>query len=352
MDDQVSDRSDQEGFEDWDPDQYCLVLMSETIIVLCRSLSNLTLLCEGLLPMRSGMELAYGRQLNLRRFAHLGRRALNALQDLGPIAFCMDFDNNFSMGMQERNEEGAELRLHSILELFAGRKVSTTNIGLSAVCVNGLSAFLGVLKDTSCETRDDVARIYIVPGRIQFDGKSYSRLTDRKARHLHVQEMMPLERLLRSKDVLKADGEYARCRLSVREGSIDLQCMLEFMSDRQRPTIPVGPSAFAVFLGSRRGLVSCRYRSKRRCNRFLEAQNLETKALGENATEISMDGRTCLFLRPATGTQALAVMASTIFVEVAYLTYIVDEECQDCCLRAANAVNLEHWDMFCFIYIP
>lgn len=139
--------SDQEdSMEEWDPDRFCQVVMIETIISLSRILSNVILEDAKLLPTRSGFEMAYGRQLNYRLSAPLGR---TALRELGPIAFCLDFDDNFSFGMQVNNPEGVEIRLQNALELFAGRGPPSTSSNYSALCVNGVCAFLDIITETA-----------------------------------------------------------------------------------------------------------------------------------------------------------------------------------------------------------
>jgi hypothetical protein len=340
--------STSDAADDWDPDHYCHVVMAETIIVLCRSLSNLSISCEGLLPMRSGLELAYGRQLNTRRSAHLGRQAI---RDLGPIAFCMDFDNNFSI-VTQGNEEAVEIRLYSVLELFAGRRSASTNFATSAICVNGLTAFFGLLKDTSCETRSDAARIYVIPGRIQFEGKSYTRLNDRQVTPRDDGEAMPFERLSWSEAVLNAGNAYRERLLSVREGAFNLQCLLEFHGLQKTPSVLVGPAAFAAFLGSRRGLVSCRYRSKRPCSKLQSDPGRSVKNYGEILTQVQMGEKLISFMKPPSSSEAITTLASALQSEMGYSTYIVEDECRECCLRTANLSGQQHRTVFCFICLP
>jgi hypothetical protein len=143
------------------------------------ALSNVVVEHESLFPVRSGLELAYGRQLNQRRAATLGRRAI---KEIGPIAFCLDFDNNFSFGTQQGNEEGVEVRLHNVLELFAGRRPPSINSNFSATCLNGLCAFLGILLEPN-EDRNSVARIHILAGRILFEKKSQRPKEPALSRH-------------------------------------------------------------------------------------------------------------------------------------------------------------------------
>jgi hypothetical protein len=99
----------------------------ETILFLSRALSNIVLENKSLLPVRSGMELAYGRQLNQRRAANLG---YSALEDIGPIAFCLDFDNNFSLvpfqATKRQSKSDYKLSLRSSLEDQLLRRILTS----------------------------------------------------------------------------------------------------------------------------------------------------------------------------------------------------------------------------------
>ena len=356
--DSASDDGDDNGVsnledtDDWDPNRYCHIIIAEAVIVICRLLSNLTICGETLLPMRSGMELAYARQLDIRRSAHLERKAI---EDLGPILFCMAFNNDLSIATQGGNGEGIDSRLYAILELFSGRKVSladtsSSNVGTTAVCINGITAFLGILKDSSCETRTEVARIYIVPGRIQFEGKSYFRLTDQLVRPEDRPPLTSSEKQAISQAILNTGDTYVKRTLSLREGSMDLQCLLKFISE-QRRSLLVGLSGFASFLGRRRGLVPCKYRSKQRCPRLSEAWSWEKTHLGDTLTELRVNDTFVQFITPSSSHQALAIMAFLINLDVEYFTYIMDEECQDCCLRYANFANRIVKGIFFFIWI-
>jgi len=172
---QEGSRSDaDDGGSDWDLDKYCAVILAETIIVLSHALANVSLDDANILPMRSGFEQAYGRQLTMRRSALGGRQALN---DLSQFAFCMDFDANFSFGLWE-NDYGTGIRLDLILELFTGERPHLSNNGVSAACSRGLCAYFGILRDVSF-SKSGVGAVGIIPGRIQYEKKSYTTLEDR-----------------------------------------------------------------------------------------------------------------------------------------------------------------------------
>jgi len=59
------------------------------------------------------------------------------MEAIGPIAFCLDFDNNFSIGMQHGEEEAVEIRLHSVLELISGQRVFPNKVILSPMLYYG-----------------------------------------------------------------------------------------------------------------------------------------------------------------------------------------------------------------------
>ena len=339
--------------DDWDANRFCEVVIAETIVTLSRSFANVSLTYADLCPMRSGLEVAYGRQLNLRRSAAAGRQALN---DLGPIAFCMDFDNNFSIAMQEGNEEAVELTLLTVLETLTGCRATSTHTGVSARWVRGITAFLGVLKDGPCEERNETGRIYVVPGRINFEGKAYTSLTDGTP-NITQGSTAAIDSDDYMKTFFSASSNHVSTGLSVRERSTTLQCLFEFVSsylDDSGPTprVAIGPSCLATILASRRGLVCCKSGSGRRCPELKEARRHWTrKKLYVHSMEVDMGGKRAVFLKHPGNVSNMIAIASMANLPPTYTTYIVESECHDCCLRTALAVDRPERTVFCFIHI-
>jgi hypothetical protein len=225
--------SDAESVEAWDPNRFCEVVMTETIIVLSRALSNIILEDSALLPTRSGVELAYGRQMNYRLSAELGR---STVRDIGPIAFCLDFDNNFSFRMQGNNEEGIEIRLQSALELFAGRQPRSTNSNYSAVCANGICAFLGIVGASSGHADiNSASRIHILPGRIAHETKSYTMLIDGVQDQTAQSSPSMFPGFVNAKEFTRATYPQLRHQLSVRETYTGLEIWMEIEFEQERP---------------------------------------------------------------------------------------------------------------------
>ena len=342
-----------DSFDDWDPDRFCLVVMAETIISTSRTLSNIVIEHESLFPVRSGLELAYGRHLNQRRAATAGRRAI---KEIGPIAFCLDFDNNFSFGTQQGNEEGVEVRLHNVLELFAGRRPSSINANSSAICLNGLCAFLGILLETN-EDRNSVARIHVLAGRIIFEKKSYQRLIDRIVRQDVVEANFSS-----ALGIVTEKELYSKNSLIVRERSTGVECLFEINIGAVEAHTPVqvGPLHLAALLANRRGLVSCKLTIERvklpgkRCG----TKHSATRQLGDleeamaRESLLEVNGKQVLALNCREAHRAVAAIASAAYLDPKYSIYIVDRECLDCCLKAALAVDRPERSHFCFFILP
>jgi hypothetical protein len=355
-----SNRSLKSNIEpDWDSDQDCQVIIAETIIYLSRILSTVHIETDNLLPMRSGFGMAYARQLRQRRSAYSGRSAIEAV---GPIAFCLDFDNNFSIAMPKGNEEAVEARLYSVLELFSGQEVSSSSLAVSAASSNGIVAFLGVLREPSVR-QDAVARIHVMPGRIYHEKKRYWSLADR------VLTREPISTFTEAAKI-EEDPNWEETQIGVRENSQALECLLafgkqqDFNDPSSRPPVVVGPSLLAVTLASRRGLVSCKWSRGTYRGQFpsgpscITSRNhsLLTPKEAEDAWKMSpyhvtVQDKIITFIRPKNDTAAIATVAALTNVELTCSLYIVSSECVQCCVEAAIDVDRPERSQFCFLYL-
>ena len=340
---------DIESPEYWDPDRFCEVVITETIISISRLLSQVLLEDKNLLPTRSGLELAYGRQMKIRLSAFLERSALNKI---GPIAFCLDFDNNFSFGTRENNEEGIEMRLHSALELFAGREPPSMNSSFSALCANGICAFLDIISETSSgyPNIESASKIRILPGRISYEKKSYNMLID------HVQPVDLLDTgFTNAIEFTHVYRPQLDNRLKVRETYDGLEIWIETesrpgMNGRKPRKVFVGPSKLAVWITSRRGLVSCkrlRYISPRMAESSLNKECPGSSPIPlREVQEAAAEQRTIRFHDKAIHVlnykdipSAIAAIASTADLNSKYTIFIVERECLSCCIKAVLAVD-------------
>jgi hypothetical protein len=272
-----------------------------------------------------------------------------AILKLGQIAFCMDFDRNFSMGMPD-GDDGVEIRLNAVLELFSGQRTSLSTPGFSALCVNGICAFFGILRDAS-DDRNMVGRIHIVPGRIQCEGKSYTRLQDLTLLREQDRDFSALTAI-----VNQPEHSYQQT-LVIKEGSSALQCLLRF-SNAERQQQSIGPSALAVFLGSRRGLISCKQgteilsRSRiRKCTKVKLITPIDIEIGRTENAHFDISGKSIDVIRCVTPSIAIEVMARAVPLDSRCTTFIVENECLDCCIRTALAVDRPERSHFCFVFL-
>jgi len=331
-DSQEGNEAENEDMVDWDPDKFCLVILAETIICLSRSLAHMEVAKE-LYPMRSGFEVAYGRQLTLRRSSYLGR---SAIKEMGQIVFCLDFDDSFSW---KGEEDMAEVRLSHALELFTGRTPPRRTWGVSAQCENGICAFLGILKEPS-DQHEAVGRIHVLPGRIDVESKSYSILEDQR---LTDPERLDFTTVLKHRNRVNIDE---RIRLRVKEGSNSLQCLLEVPSGKSHSPSLVGPAKLASMLASTRGWVTCRMKGK--CKKVGNVEEIPN--LVEGISEVPYNGIYLSTFNSSSWTHTLLALSSASSLAKNCSVYLIDHQCLNCCVKAAMGIDRpEERNHFCFL---
>ena len=347
---------DQEVIDQIDRERFCLVVIVEAIINLCRTLSGVTVM-EGLNPTRRGLELAY-THAEETRFCFRSRTASS--RRLGQILFCVDLDEDMMRRHPGRGWSTNDIcrpQLSSILELFSGRRATALHGGASALWLNGVCVFQHALTDQHSESRNDIRRFHVIPGRIAFEGKSYTRIEDMTTRerlarlafeNRHLQDI-----LATSQHALEVGKMFRTKTMSVREGSDALECLIEFPPSVEHThslngisRISVGPSSLTSFLTARYGLVHCLYRGKQKCPKSRAVQSLARKQVGDSY-EFESHGRIIRFLVPKSSTHALTLLAYLAGQMIT--TFIVDQECESCCLGRALTIDSRHTTLVCFV---
>lgn len=318
--------------------RYCGAQIAETVILLGHLLSNVSLASETLCPNKQGLELAYAR--------------------LG--SFCdkrihADFGSAFAW-IEPLLRFGATNRLVALLELFTGQPASRTsrsnaNRDAVAIWANGITVFNGLLKGTGCETRSDV---YVVPGRIHFEGKSYISLKDFE------NPLGSFRDFERTRAIFESRQTFDRQVLLVNETSAGLQCILHLSDElggspgegTTPEAIKTRISAFTSLSALHCGLVACGHRSDERHLKLADDPVTSNWAKGHNWCEKETGTGHVLFLEATSKSQSLAAIAS-----LAYLTpndqssrfHVVHKEGWSCCLAVAESIpEYQH----CFIRAP
>jgi hypothetical protein len=346
---EADDDDDDESIQDFDPDRYCLVVLAETIICLSRALANVALEDAALRPVRSGFEAAYGRQLDQRRCAPGG---LRELREIGQIAFCLDFDRNFSFGSLTDSEDALDARMKMILGLFTGREVHTPGGRFSAICLNGITAFLGFLRNPSC-SKEDMSRIHLIPGRITHDGKNYTKLIDRV---LHQPPATNFDLAVQTTTMHDPDW---RMSLSVQETYTALECLLELQKGEATEYVSplrAGPASFVSQLAGQTGLVSCKCTIQPRLSKPCCHSTVFRPEDVENAMStkqpLKHGGKAIFILDCRELVNFIPPIASTTYLGPEYTTYFVKRECTTCCIKAALSVDRPERREFCFFFLP
>jgi hypothetical protein len=205
---------------------------------------------------------------------------------------------------------------------------------------------------------ESASNIHILPGRISHEKKSYNMLIDR------VQlEDLPDTGFTNAIEFTQTARPQLNNSLSVRETYTGLEVFLEIKTcpgkDGRKPgKVWIGPSKLAVWLTSRRGLVSCkrlRYASphiKTDCpwSGPIPLDNVREAAASQRS--IHFNGKAIDVLNYKDTTSAVAAVASTADLDPKYSIFIVHRECLSCCMRAVFAVDRPERTNFCIIHLP
>jgi hypothetical protein len=348
--DTETNSTDEGSILEFDPDRYCLVVLAETIICLSRNLANIVLEDKDLRPTRSGFEGAYGRHMNNRLCALGGS---HAIQEIGQIAFCLDFDRNFSFGPLSDGENALDVRLKAALSLFSGREVYPTGGHFSALCSHGITAFLGFLR-TAASGKQYMSRIHLIPGRIIHDGKNYSKLVDR-----HRFSGFDEVDFSSAVKVLEMEGSWDAPSWVVEETSSGLECCLGPLTTSHPRVFNIrsmGPSTLVAQLSGRTGLISCRLAPQAPYSKVCMPDKIFShKAVLQaisSRTTLSHNGKSILILDCRDRDTCLPTVCATTSLTPEFSTYIVRGECTTCCIRVALGEDRPERPDFCFILLP
>lgn len=303
-------------------DRFCLVVMVETIICLSRSLAHMNVAKE-LYPVRAGFELAYRRQ------NRMWKPSSNDLEEIGPIVSCLSYDSHLSWD--------AGSRLFEALAPFTGRSPTQNGWDISAQCVNGICAFLGILKTFSVQA-GAVRRIYVLPGRILLEGKNYLTLEDDSplsSRREGFSDTLAQRKSTESDSTLK---------LRVKEASNALRCLLEVSAsrgERSSLSLLVGVEKLDDMLINARGWVTCKQNGK--------CEKLVGDIPDNSKEEIKYGGIYLSAVNAQSNEQAITVLRAASFRTRDVTLFVIDKECHDCCVRSALRIDKPEGHRFWFL---
>lgn len=313
---------------------FCLILIMEAIIALCQVTAGLTV-AENLLPMRSGIETFYKRQLEVRSRDEddndEGEGSLKAgLQTVGPIIYVLQ-TNTFVDLTIEQYPEPTEHRLAAAIRLFTGRQIAAEST-TSAINDSGICAFLDILRNISIGS-ESAGRVHVMPGMIEHDHKTYAQVRDNE-----------VELRRRKSSVTELDSALLDLNDLILEVTETAQSLaVNFVFQRHgddpkndwRPYLYVGPSDIVDRAHQARGLVKCNA-PLRSCKRR-HPRNITCDRTEDPILKLSMDGDSIDVCNAANSNDILRVIALHVATvkNPTYFCVLSDEECIECCLETA-----------------
>jgi hypothetical protein len=194
--------------------------------------------------------------------------------------------------------------------------------------------------------KNDVGRINVIPGRIYHEKKVYTRLEDRTILRQRGGDFSGTAR------IVETGTAYEDFKLSIRETSTALQCLLEIRETLENDTfISVGPAHLAALLATRRGLVICKQRQNPGARRCPRARNLsagQRTLLGSQNAQFDVNDKTVNILSCSEPSTSAAAISNTAYLEPKCSLFIMEEECLDCCVNTAVASDRPERSHFCF----
>jgi hypothetical protein len=152
---------------------HCFVLVAETVLQAGLILSNVEV-DEGLCPLRAGFERLYNAQLKTRSLDDQTRTIFE--KDMGPIAWVIEPK---TADDRETDNNRMRVMIEGALGLF-GPINPLRDSDSCAWSNNGICAYRTILRNLSMhnEFGYSLGRIHIVPGRIEWQNRSYDQIQD------------------------------------------------------------------------------------------------------------------------------------------------------------------------------
>ena len=158
---------------------FCLVILTEAIIVLLRAISAVEA-PDDLAPVRAGIESFYDHQIDRHSHHQPGE---DEVARYGQVAFVLDLPaegqgigDDFPEDEYHR-ENAISRRLEDATRIFTGRDLPGGWCDRSATCAAGICVYLDILVDIS-DHPEALGRCRVIPGKIELSGRSYRAAED------------------------------------------------------------------------------------------------------------------------------------------------------------------------------
>lgn len=302
---------------------YCLVILTEAIIILLRALSGITGL-EDLRPVRAGIEWYYGRQLSVHRQHEMIEQEIARY---GQMAFLLDLP--FTEGDDFIEESVAVRRLVNATRLFTGRDISENPFERSALSIAGICVFLDILTDIS-DHPEALGRCTVIPGKIEMAGRSYEVVEDISDFDLQGMDYRQRRGRGQAPDPLfSPSGLIAGYDSASVVAQPAVKCLQVGILAKHPSSgsVLLGPAMLTKGILEASGLIHCKHSAHRSSKKRLSNDSA--------ARQINTDGGHPIW--EFHGSLLSQMVAYSRSQDLNYHLIWRHHECQPCCLKAASA---------------
>lgn len=239
--------------------QLCLTIIVETILVVIRSLSGISIAGQ-LDPLLFGLEASYRHQVQVH--AEDSTNGKEVLQQLGTVRFILELNFGTAPDGVVIGHHLQIRRLEQAARIFGRGRIERAthkeNSTISAVSAGGISVFLDALLGVS----DDPERVglcHVIAGHISMDGRPFSYLSDLSDYNPEGMDYRSRNNqvgLYECPSLSDLQFRYVQVSLAVAESIDSLQVGI-LVKDADSSTALIGPGQYTYKFLQCFGLVGC-----------------------------------------------------------------------------------------------
>ena len=303
--------------EEKPPNNYCLVVVVETILKIALILSN-TSVEEGLNPMRSGFDRLYERQIEARSLYEDACERIE--EELGPIVWVIEPEKEdeelYTIDHRMRLMVDGALGLFTFLE-------ELEDSFSCAIVSGGICVYRKILEGLSIH--DDIGyalgRIKIIPGKVEWNGITYDRVQDWYCDS--------------AEEFRMDDGRIDPEEMGFGEASLRIEQTLNSLKvafclpNTRQYILNIPPVYLANNAMAAHGLFRCQHRKGYKRGGKTSERDLEYQVLTFRGKEVAL----------YRGTNDISVCAAMAIGDLLYPKYFVirDDKCMECTIERAVA---------------
>lgn len=315
-------------------ERFCRVILLETIIVMIRSVSGMTVAAQ-LRPARSGLEAFYERQLNVN-FCESDEQE-REVSRYGKVGNLLEIGFSALDEEWQQVEAVAVRRLIDAAKLFSGRGIPESSWHTSAICVGGICIFLDMFEKLS-DNSEDIARCHVMPGSIEMQEKTFDwieDLSDHQVQGMPARKRQGIDTSSASMvSVQDLRDNFNVSTLIVCEKMKAIQAAIVLQRDSASPIL-IGPAELGAKLVDSSGLVYCNGKGCSRATPLMADPPT-------GPTGIIMREPSSIWRFQGSEVGRCAAISIISSANPQYTTILQGRACLNCCVQAAIRSNSSH----------